>query len=334
MTRAEKEPEPPRTPWRASANWEPIATSIDARRDHAAYGIQVIARVLCQRRPARPSPHVRRPRRCGINRSSSCSRYAISAEDADKPRTGKQWERLSTSRLRDTFIIALRIKTVGAGKDTFTSVRPRIHRENRAVDMANTPHGGVLKDLVARDEPIRDTLKAQAATLSDIVLTERQLCDLELITNGGFSPLEGFMNEADYKSVVDNLRLANGTLFPIPVTLDVSQGDIDSKSIVPGARIVLRDPRDDEALAILTVDDIYRPDLVQEAIKVFGADDPAHPSVAYLRSKVKDFYVGGKAQAIQPPAHFDYVALRYTPAELRAHFKKVAWRKSCRLPDT
>jgi len=193
--------------------------------------------------------------------------------------------------------------------------------------MANIPHGGVLKDLIVRDEPIRENLQVEARTLPDIILTERQLCDLELIINGGFSPLEGFLNESDYKSVVNNLRLTDGTLWSIPITLDISREDIESKSITPGTRLVLRDPRDDEALAIITVDDIYRPDQVHEAIQVFGADDPAHPSVAYLRNRVKEFYVGGKIQAIQPPTHFDYVALRYTPAELRAHFKKVAWRK-------
>lgn len=111
------------------------------------------------------------------------------------------------------------------------------------------------------------------------------------------------------------------------MNLDVSQEDIDNLKIAPGSRIALRDPRDDQALAIITVEDIYRPDRVNEAVKVFGADDPAHPAVAYLRNRVKDFYVGGKVQAIQAPTHFDYVALRYTPTELRAHFKKLAWRK-------
>ncbi|KAM5530089.1 hypothetical protein V8D89_016244 [Ganoderma adspersum] len=193
--------------------------------------------------------------------------------------------------------------------------------------MANAPHGGVLKDLIARDEHLRETLAAEAHTIPNIVLTERQLCDLELIMNGGFSPLEGFMNEADYKGVVDSNRLVEGALFPIPITLDVSREDIDRLSIAPGLRIALRDPRDDEALAIITVDDVYRPDQVKEAIEVFGADDPAHPAVAYLRNKVKEYYVGGKVQAIQPPTHFDYVALRYSPAELRSHFKKLAWRK-------
>ncbi|KAG0707390.1 hypothetical protein DFH29DRAFT_1012994 [Suillus ampliporus] len=186
--------------------------------------------------------------------------------------------------------------------------------------MASTPHGGILKDLVARDEQISGQLKEEAATLKDIVLTERQLCDLELIINGGFSPLEGFMNEADYTSVVDTLRLSDGTIFSMPVTLDVSSADVERLSIVPGARITLRDPRDDEALAIITVDDVYTYDRVKGVYTT-------HPSVAYLRNRVKPFYVGGKVQAIQAPSHFDYVALRYTPTELRAHFKKLAWRR-------
>ncbi|KAK0504787.1 hypothetical protein EDD18DRAFT_313267 [Armillaria luteobubalina] len=193
--------------------------------------------------------------------------------------------------------------------------------------MSNTPHGGVLKDLVARDASISRQLKEEAESLPELVLTERQLCDLELITNGGFSPLEGFMTEKDYQSAVDTLHLTNGVLFPIPITLDVSGEVINRLSIQPGSRVSLRDPRDEEPLAIITVEDIYKPDRVKEAIQVFGADDPAHPSVSYLRRRVQDFYIGGKLQAIQAPAHFDYVALRFTPAELRSHFKKLSWRK-------
>jgi len=118
--------------------------------------------------------------------------------------------------------------------------------------MANAPHGDVLKDLLIRDESINKDLLLEAHTLKEIILTERQLCDLELIMNGGFSPLEGFMNEKGYNSVVEFLRLSDGTLFSIPITLDVSQDDIDRLRIAPGARVALRDPRDDEALAILT----------------------------------------------------------------------------------
>lgn len=141
-------------------------------------------------------------------------------------------------------------------------------------------------------------------------MLQRQLCDLELILNGGFSPLESFMNKADYDSVVDTLRLTDGAVFAMPITLDVSKEDIESKHIVPGARITLRDSRDDAALAIITVEDVWQPDKVKEAVNVFGADDPAHPAVAYLRSQVNDYYIGGKLQAIQLPTHFDYVAFR------------------------
>ncbi|KAJ9115004.1 Sulfate adenylyltransferase [Naganishia vaughanmartiniae] len=193
--------------------------------------------------------------------------------------------------------------------------------------MANAPHGGELKDLYARDLAVRAELIEESRTLKDIVLTERHLCDLELICNGGFSPLEGFMNEADYKGVRDNLRLTDGNLFSMPITLDVSQEQINELGLAKGTRVALRDPRDDACLAILTVDDIFKPDFKLENEKVLGADDPAHPAVSYQRKYIKEFYVGGKVQAVQPPQYFDYVSLRYTPTELRSFFKKMAWRK-------
>ncbi|EEH49983.2 sulfate adenylyltransferase [Paracoccidioides brasiliensis Pb18] len=192
--------------------------------------------------------------------------------------------------------------------------------------MANKPHGGVLKDLIARDAPRHDELEAEAETLPAIVLTERQLCDLELILNGGFSPLEGFMDETDYNGVVANTRLADGNVFSIPVTLDVSAKEIQDLGVSPGARITLRDFRDDRNLAILTVDDVYRPDKQKEAEEVFGGDEE-HPAVKYLFTKVQDFYVGGKVEAVNKLDHYDYVALRFTPAELRSHFDKLGWSK-------
>ena len=115
-----------------------------------------------------------------------------------------------------------------------------------------------------------------------------------------------------WHSVVENLRLADGTLFPIPINLDVSQSEIDALGLRPGVRLALLDPRDDQALAILTVEDIYTFDKVKEAVNVFGADDSAHPAVAYLHRRVNYFYVGGKVQAIKLPTHPDYVALRCT----------------------
>lgn len=111
---------------------------------------------------------------------------------------------------------------------------------------------------------------------------------------------------------MDNLRLADGTLFPMPINLDVSAEDVKALGIKKGARIALQDPRDDVVLAVLTVEDVYAPDKIHEAKTIFGAgeNDVAHPSIAYLHEKVKEFYVGGSLQAICLPTYFDYVALR------------------------
>lgn len=192
--------------------------------------------------------------------------------------------------------------------------------------MANAPHGGVLKDLIARDAPRRQELYNEAEKLPAIVLTERQLCDLELILNGGFSPLEGFLSQKDYDGVVAENRLADGNLFSIPITLDISQETIDEVGVKAGARIALRDFRDDRNLAIITVEDVYRPDKQKEAKEVFGGDEE-HPAVKYLFQTAREFYVGGKLEAIDRLEHYDYVGLRYTPAELRLHFDKLGWSK-------
>lgn len=192
--------------------------------------------------------------------------------------------------------------------------------------MANPPHGGILKDLIARDAPRHEELSKQSETLPALVLTERQLCDLELILNGGFSPLEGFMNEADYNGVVENLRLADGALFSMPICLDISQKQADALGLKAGGKVTLRDFRDDRNLAILTIDDIYRPDKQKEADKVFGGD-PEHPAIKYLNESTQELYIGGKIEAINRLNHYDYVALRYTPAELRTHFDKLGWSK-------
>ncbi|KAI9843985.1 MAG: Sulfate adenylyltransferase [Thelocarpon superellum] len=192
--------------------------------------------------------------------------------------------------------------------------------------MANAPHGGVLKDLLARDAPRQAALATEAEQLPAIVLTERQLCDLELLLSGGFSPLEGFLNERDYKGVVHELRLADGNLFSIPICLDVSQQSISDLGIKEGARITLRDFRDDRNLAIITVEDVYKPDKDLEALHVFGGDEE-HPAIKYLYRTTEEFYVGGKIEAVNRLNHYDYVGLRYTPTELRTHFDKLGWSK-------
>ena len=119
-------------------------------------------------------------------------------------------------------------------------------------------------------------LKTEAGSLPSWDLTARQACDLELLMNGGFHPLQGFHSEADYNGVVENLRTADGTLWPIPVTLDVSEKFADTVS--KGGKIALRDA-EGVILAVMTVTDKWTPNKAIEAEKVFGADDLAHPAV-------------------------------------------------------
>ena len=167
-------------------------------------------------------------------------------------------------------------------------------------------------------------LKQEAGELPSWDLTQRQVCDLELLMNGGFNPLKGFLGQEDYESVVENMRLADGTLWPIPITLDVS--DRFAETIEPGRDIALRDA-EGVILAIMSVTDKWTPDKAREAAKVYGADDIAHPAVNYLHHTAGPVYLGGPITGIQPPVHYDFKARRDTPNELRAYFRKLGWRR-------
>lgn len=183
------------------------------------------------------------------------------------------------------------------------------------------PHGGHLKDLYL---PVAEAeqLKLRSAGLPGIDLDTRQLCDLELLLNGAFSPLEGFLTERDYRRVVEELRLADGTLWPIPVTLDVSEAF--AARLAPGSEVALRDTQG-VPLAVLQVEDIYRPDREHEARQVFGSTDRAHPGVAELLDRYRPVNLGGRVHGIQAPAHYDFSELRDSPASLRAWFASQGW---------
>ncbi|KAK4993027.1 Sulfate adenylyltransferase [Elasticomyces elasticus] len=113
----------------------------------------------------------------------------------------------------------------------------------------------------------------------------------------------------------------------MPICLDLDKATIENSKIEPGARVTLRDFRDDRNLCIMTVEDVYKPDKHKEAVEVFGSDDELHPAVKYLFRTAGEYYVGGKLEAIDRLMHYDYVALRYSPAELRLHFDKLGWSK-------
>jgi sulfate adenylyltransferase len=167
-------------------------------------------------------------------------------------------------------------------------------------------------------------LKADAAQLPSHDLTPRQLCDLELLMNGGFRPLRGFQTRDDYDAVVETMRTADGDLWPIPVTLDVSEAFASRTEV--GQDIALRD-QEGVILAIMTVTDKWVPDKSREAEKVFGANDIAHPAVNYLHHRAGSVYLGGPVTGLQPPVHYDFKGRRDTPNELRAFFRKLGWRR-------
>jgi len=190
-------------------------------------------------------------------------------------------------------------------------------------DGLNAPHGGTLVDLMAD--------AARAAELKDLSkdfpswdLTPRQLCDLEMLMNGAFSPLTGFMTRTDYDGVCATMRLTSGALWPMPITLDVPEAL--GAELNRGQRLALRDP-EGVMLAVLNVEDVWTPDRSAEAQAVFGSTEPSHPGVAYLLQKANPVYVGGRIEGVTPPHHYDYRSLRHSPKQLRAEFERMGWRR-------
>ncbi len=184
----------------------------------------------------------------------------------------------------------------------------------------NTPYGGTLVDLIVGDARAAE-MKATSQGFPSITLDERALCDLELLAVGAFSPLTGFMGKADYDRVVAEGRLADGTLWPLPITLSVKP---DSGAEV-GKPLALRDVYGN-LLGFLHVAEIYDADKDAEARGAYGTTDKKHPSVAYL-DRQPGKYAAGKLEVIRVPPHYDFVELRRTPTELRDHFAQLGWTK-------
>lgn len=185
------------------------------------------------------------------------------------------------------------------------------------------PHGGELTDLIAAPERIAE-LKAHSREWPSWDLTSRQICDLELLMSGGFSPLQGFMTQVDYEGVCHNMRLSSCVLWPMPITLDVKEDF--AKSLKPGSKVALRDA-EGVMLAVLNVEEIWHPDRNAEAKSVFGTTSTVHPGVDYLLNKGNSWYVGGRVEGLQMPSHYDFRTLRLTPAELRTEFARLGWRR-------
>ena len=187
------------------------------------------------------------------------------------------------------------------------------------------PHGGELVELIVPPERAAE-LKSHSREWPSWDLTARQVCDVELLLSGGFSPLRGFMTRADYEGVVEKMRLANGTLWPMPITLDVTEEF--AKKLTPGSsKVALRDG-EGVMLAVLDVEEVWQPDRTAEAKGVFGTTSKLHPGADYALSKSHPWYVGGTLEGLQLPSHYDFRSLRLTPAELRKEFATLGWRRA------
>ena len=186
--------------------------------------------------------------------------------------------------------------------------------------VATTARASLNPLLVAEVEE----MKSRSIELPSVALSQRQLCDLELMMNGGFTPLDGFMDRDSYEHVLESMRLPGGELWPIPVTLDV--GRALAKEIGPGVRLALCD-QEGLTLAVLDVSATWEPDKRAEAQQVFGTTSERHPGVRFLYEQIGETYVGGRVSGIQLPTHYDYQELRHSPEELGRLFDKLGWRR-------
>ena len=170
----------------------------------------------------------------------------------------------------------------------------------------------------------KSEFKTISSKLIKYQLTDRQLCDLEMIMDESFSPLKGFMNKENYELVVHKMRLKNTSLFPLPITLDLSE---EFASSVKDQKAINLIDTEGFSLAILVIEDIWEPDLKEEAMHVYGTTDVKHPSVNYLFNMSGSYYIGGKIIKVSMPRHYDYQKNRHTPKELKEIFKIKKWDK-------
>ncbi|MBB6675089.1 sulfate adenylyltransferase [Cohnella nanjingensis] len=184
------------------------------------------------------------------------------------------------------------------------------------------PHGGTLINRVATGQE-REALLEQAKGLKAIAVNNWTISDLDLIGVGAFSPLAGFMNEADYKAVVDTMRLANGTVWSIPITLAVTNDQAAQLSV--GERAALVGEADGVVYGVIDIDSIYKVDKKHEAVQVFKTDDMEHPGVVKLFER-PDTYVGGAIQVLNRPQPEKFNEYYFDPVDTRRIFAEKGWR--------
>lgn len=177
------------------------------------------------------------------------------------------------------------------------------------------PYGGTLVTLLVPEEE-REHLLSYGNRLPAIRISQRVACDLELLATGAFSPLDRFCGEEDFRRVLAEMRLANGCVFPIPVTLPVEAGP----AIRLGQEVALRD-RKNRLLALMTIEEIYAWDLNETAQKLFGSTDLRHPLIAEMHRWGK-LNISGRLRVLQLPPRYDFQELRLTPVQTRARLRE------------
>jgi len=188
--------------------------------------------------------------------------------------------------------------------------------------MTIAPHGGTLVDLLL-PEPERGSAAAEAEHLPKLVVNEREVSDLEMLTVGALSPLTGFVGETDYVSVLETMHLSNGLAWSIPVTLSLTEEDV--KRIGAGNAVALLPAEGAAPIAIVEVSEVFKRDRQKEAESVFGTEELEHPGVKALHD-AGDFCLAGTVRALGLPEHDDFVPYRLTPAQTRAAFAQRGWR--------
>ncbi|MBO2945785.1 sulfate adenylyltransferase [Paenibacillus sp. F411] len=184
------------------------------------------------------------------------------------------------------------------------------------------PHGGALINRIAEPER-RQALLESAGNLPAIPINTWAISDLDLIGVGAFSPLQGFMSKKDYRAVLDTMRLADGTVWSIPVTLAVP--DATAVTLSAGEQAALIGEEDGVIYAILTVEDVYSVDQREEALKVFKTEDPEHPGVKKLFER-PNIYVGGSVEILNRPQPARFQEFYFDPAQTRALFEERGWK--------
>jgi sulfate adenylyltransferase len=184
------------------------------------------------------------------------------------------------------------------------------------------PHGGTLVNLLAGDAEA-DALRTEAVNLPKIVVSPRELADLEMLAVGALSPLTGFQAEGDYHSVLDSMHLENGLPWAIPVTLSVD--DQTAHRLGGAEAVALTAAEGTEPLAILRIAEVFKRDRSKEALSVYGTEESEHPGVAAMQA-AGEFCVAGEVRVIALPPHDDFQGYRLTPAQTRAAFADRGWR--------